>query len=126
MSRSLQTDGEKSAELSNQIEWPCNQALCDSDKDMGRYGPKRCCSGCGKEHGYVSLTKHRANLELYTGWSEEDGWWSPVGCLIPKHSRGVICNIFACDTCLEFMRETDKQSIFNFLQEVDEYGYKKS
>jgi len=118
------TDEEIAGGIAASIDWPCRYDLCASDKHMAKYKEKRCCSGCAENHGYVSEDMWRTNLELFVGWRDDTGWWTKIGCLLPRWERGVICNLFACDACIAELSEKDKNIIYDTLQRVDEYGYK--
>lgn len=77
-----------------QIDYRCNfkNGSCKNLK----HTEKCCCHGCSRTVGYLqhmSFADFDTCAELY---NDEDGYWRPSGCALPREMRSLVCIRHLC------------------------------
>jgi len=70
---------------------------CDFDDAGCKKGHKKgCCNSCASMYGYVEQVPVEAVETLKREFDDDDGFWRPWGCAIPRKWRSLICLTHEC------------------------------
>lgn len=64
---------------------------CDLDCPAKDETPSCCKACCFSRRPFL-----KAHPELQDKWDDEDGFWKPEGCVLPRKQRPSVCNEYDC------------------------------